>query len=140
MSKNIIADSGFWFALFYERDNHHDAALRIEKNIEHLNLLIPWPTLYETINTRFAKRSECRQGLKRYIDKESTVKIDDAPYKDEAILQVISPQAKRAFSAVDYIIRSILEDPDVKTDALITFNEADFSDVCHSNNIELISR
>ena len=138
MAKNIVADSGFWYALFNERDKHHDSALQIEKNIEHFNILIPWPTLYETINTRFAKRPENRLGLKRYLDKATTIKIDDALYKDDAITEVISPRSKRAFSAVDYIIRCILEDSDVKTDALITFNVADFIDVCTGNNIEVI--
>ncbi len=140
MSKNIVADSGFWFALFNERDRHHDDALRIEANLEQLNLLIPWPTLYETINTRFVRRMECREGLRRYLEKPSTIRIDDAPYKENAISTVIDPRSKREFSAVDYIIRNILEDPDVKTDALITFNEGDFFDVCYGNNIEIISR
>ena len=140
MPTNIVADTGSWIALFNERDCHHEAALRFEGTIEHLNLLIPWPTLYETVNTRFAKRSEWRQGLKRYLDKSNTVKVDDAPYKERAIIEVIDPRSKRYFSAVDYIIRNILEDPNVKTDALITFNEADFSDVCYGNGIELVSR
>jgi len=140
MPKNIIADTGFWIALFNERDQHHADALRIECSLEHFNLVIPWPTLYETINTRFAKRAKWRQGLKVYLDKSNTLKIDDAPYKDRAIEEVITPLSKRYFSAVDFIIRSILEDPNVKTDALITFNEADFSDVCYGNGIELVSR
>lgn len=140
MPKNIVADTGFWIALFDERDRHHEAALRIGGRIEHFNLLIPWPTLYETINTRFAKREKCRQGLKIFLDKPNTVKVDDAPYKDKAIEEVISPRSKRYFSAVDYIIRNILEDSNIKTDALITFNEADFSDVCYRNGIELVSR
>lgn len=138
MPKNIVADTGFWFALYNERDQHHAEALDIERGIEHLNLLIPWPTLYETINTRFVKQLNSRQSLKRYLDKPSTVKIDDAPYKEDAIIEVIEPRSNRDFSAVDYIIRNILEDPNVITDALITFNKTDFSDVCYRNNIELI--
>ena len=69
MPKNVVADTGYWFALFKQDDDHHDRALEIEKDIEHLNILIPWPTLYETINTKFVKKAEYRQGLQRYLDK-----------------------------------------------------------------------
>ena len=38
---------------------------------------------------------------------------------------------------VDLIIREILLDVEVKIDALITFNIADFEDICWKRNIEL---
>ena len=139
MSKNIVVDSGFWFALFNERDEHHNNALQIETSLDQLNLVIPWPTLYETINTRFVKNTKCKTGLKRYIDRPSTIKVNDTPYKEDALITIMDIYSKRQFSAVDHIIRQILEDPDVNTDALITFNPADFYDVCYKNNIELIS-
>ncbi|KAA6332714.1 hypothetical protein EZS27_018809 [termite gut metagenome] len=36
------------------------------------------------------------------------------------------------------IIRSMLDDTDLKIDALITFNERDFSDICRQRKIKLI--
>ena len=140
MSLNIVVDTGFWFALFSKSDKYHKDALSIEKEILDgtFNLLIPWPTLYETINTKFVKKIKNREELKRYIEHPNTFKIDDTQYRENAIESVIDPLAKQNFSAVDYIIRGILEDPNVKTDALITFNEKDFIDICYKNDIEII--
>ena len=75
MAKGIVADTCFWYALFNERDEHHANALQIEEDIVNFDILIPWPTLYETINTRFIKKEKNRQAFKRYLDKASTSKI-----------------------------------------------------------------
>ena len=56
MAKKILADTGFWIALFYEDDKYRTKALSIEQNIHIHSLLIPWPTLYETINTKASKQ------------------------------------------------------------------------------------
>lgn len=139
MAKNIVIDSGFWFALFEKRDEFHEEALVIESVLEQFNILIPWPTLYETLNTRFVKRKEYLDGFNYYLKKLNTTKIDDVQYRENAISTVINPRTGKEFSAVDFIIRNILEDTNIKTDALITFNIRDFEDICYSHGIEIIS-
>jgi len=135
---NIVVDTGFWFALFNKNDQYHNIALNIEPDLEQHALLIPWSTLYETINTKCVASNQCRQGIKGYLDKNNSSKINDLTYRDEAIDAVINPKLRRNLSLVDYSIRCILEDPNIKTDALITFNPSDFSDVCRHQNIEII--
>ena len=41
MAKKILADTGFWFALFNKDDNYRTKALSIEQNIHIHSLLIP---------------------------------------------------------------------------------------------------
>lgn len=73
------------------------------------------------------------------MEKINTIKIDDVPYRDETIIAVVKSYSWQQYSAVDYIIRSILEeDPNIKTDALITFNIRDFEDLCYSQGIEIL--
>jgi predicted nucleic acid-binding protein len=138
MPKNVVIDTGFWFALFNINDDHHQRALKIEKSIYlHSKFLMPWPTLYETLNTKFVGHEKWCKQLQRYLNEKTTEKIDDVKYRNGAIAKACNP--KRPLSVTDYIIRCILDDPNVKTDALVTFNEKDFSDVCLKRNIELVS-
>lgn len=138
MAKKLVIDTGFWFALFNERDSHHRKALEIAPLLEQFDLLIPYPTLYETLNTRFVKRKKQLEEFNHYLEKLNTIKIDDVPYRDDTIIAVVKPPSWQQYSAVDYIIRSILEDTNIKTDALITFNIRDFEDICYSQGIEII--
>lgn len=46
----LLVDSGFFFALFNERDRYHADAVEKREWLEILSLVIPWPVLYETIN------------------------------------------------------------------------------------------
>jgi predicted nucleic acid-binding protein len=54
----IIIDSCFWFALYNPRDQYHSQAYNmwddINTNTDKYKLIIPYPTLYETINTKFS--------------------------------------------------------------------------------------
>ncbi len=138
MPKNILADTGFWFALFDDRDPYHEIAIIIEEDIYNCNILIPWPSLYETINTRFVRRSHWRLGIRKYITDNNVYKIDDTPYRYESLQTVIDPKEKRNFSLVDHVMRSMLEDTNLKVDGLITFNTEDFADICYKKGIELL--
>ena len=52
----LLVDTGFFIALFDPRDNHHIDACEKQEYLENLSIVIPWPILYETINTRLVKR------------------------------------------------------------------------------------
>ena len=47
----LLVDSGFFFALFDPRDQHHAAARDKQEWLEMFSFVMPWPILYETINT-----------------------------------------------------------------------------------------
>lgn len=137
MAKNIVADSGFWFGLFNPRDNYHREACSIESSIEVHNLLVPWPSLYETMNTRLMRRRPERDRFRTYLKRPSTVLLDDVPYRSSSLNYVID-QVSTNLSLVDHVIRSMLEDRSIAINALVTFNAADFVDVCQARRIELI--
>lgn len=137
MAKNIIADSCFWFGLLDKRDPYHSKACKIESTVSVHNVVVPWPSLYESLNTRVMRSYLKRERFKSYIKRSSTKLLDDRPYRDSS-LQYVLEQRSTTFSLVDHVIRSMLGDPNISVDALITFNVSDFIDICQSRGIEMI--
>jgi predicted nucleic acid-binding protein len=139
MSKKIIADSGYWIALFNERDEYHEQAQVLEEEMLVHTLLVPWPTLYETINTRLIRRGHDVVRLQKFLEKSSTVLIDDSIYRDSSLESVLDSR-NRSYSLADHIIRSMIVDVSISIDAFVGFNPKDFYDVCDSRGIEMVYR
>jgi hypothetical protein len=53
--RNLIVDAGYWYALFDPRDALCREARAKAHHIDALRIVFPWPTLYETLGTRFVK-------------------------------------------------------------------------------------
>jgi predicted nucleic acid-binding protein len=137
VSRNVVADSGFWFGLFNARDQYHQQACAIERLVTHHNLVIPWLSLYESLNTRLVRNRAWRARMAAFVRRPSTVLLDDSAYRQVSLDHVLA-QGSTTFSLVDHVIRSLLEDPKVAVHELITFNAADFVDVCQARHIEII--
>lgn len=141
MPKKVAADSGFWFALFNERDKYHLDAQSIEEDLSVHSVIVPWPTLYETINTRFCRKKHNLVRFKALMDRSSTVIVDDSPYRKSSLEHVLDVSNTYAtYSLVDQVIRSMLADAKLRIDAMITFNQKDFSDICRSRRIEMLPK
>ncbi len=141
MPKKVAADSGFWFALFNERDKYHLDAQSIEEDLSVHSVIVPWPTLYETINTRFSRKKHNLVRLKALMDRPSTVIVDDGPYRNSSLEHVLNVAHSYAlYSLVDHVIRSMLADAKLRIDAMITFNQKDFFDICLSRRIEMLPK
>lgn len=139
MAKNLLLDSGFWYALYDDRDSHYEDAQILVDLLDLHNLIIPWPCLYETLNTRFVRRRAWLNSFSAYAMRKNTVQLADDEYRSHALERVFKSQPPwPSLSLVDEVIRSALLDPNIKIDAMITFNETDFHDICYSRNIELI--
>lgn len=137
MAKTIILDTGFWYALYDERDQFHDKALLYSDYLHPHKLIIPWPSLYETLNSRFVKHSAWVTSFESYIRKPSVEIIPDEPYKNDALNKIFSADKKqRKYSLVDLIIREIISDNSIKVDSILTFNISDFFDICNKRKIE----
>lgn len=140
MAKYLLPDTGFWIALFYPRDSHHENAQILADLLDLHNLVVPWPCLYETLDTRLVRRRESLAILAAYLTRSSTITLSDEPYRRDALHTVLRNETPgRNISLVDEVIRLTLQDRNVKVDAIITFNPRDFHDVCLSRQIELIS-
>ena len=137
---NIIVDTGFWRALCDPNDAYYDASLEIHDKFFGRNgyrVLIPYPSMYELINTKFVKnKTQLKQLDKEIADANTVTKIYDEKYRDVAYKEMI--QSKRSLSLVDCIIRAMVEDGSLKIKGLVTFNVGDFFDICQKKNIEII--
>ena len=141
MAKNIIIDTCFWIALYDKQDEYHEIADILSEEIEIHNWLVPWPTLYETLNTRFVRRKDWITSFKFCLSKDIICKIDDNLYRDTAYNLVFQLNFiyQNNLSLTDLVIREMLKDENLKIDAILTFNEKDFFDICNIRNIEILS-
>lgn len=136
----LLVDSGFFFALFNPRDQHHGDACEKQEWLEALSVVVAWPILYETINTRFVRRPETIARFESILRAHGTVLLEDSPYRLNAYEDVLE-QAKaqhHAMSLVDAVLCAILADPKVRIDAMLTFNNRDFGDICREQKVELL--
>jgi hypothetical protein len=136
---NCIIDTGFWFGLYDKNDSpeYHKAALRIAPRLETFNkIILPWPSLYETLNTKFIKNPNWRLDFKRRLVSRKYETIDDAKYRENCIENIFSNGRR---SLVDQIICSMLNDINLKIDVVITFNTGDFDEYCRKCRIEVIN-
>jgi len=140
VSDTILVDTGAWIALFDSREEQHHAVSEYAELIEVYQLVVPWPTLYETLRTRFVRRPEWVTRLDEQLKKPTVVFIDDVAYCDDAYSLTIeySTQLKRDISMVDMLCRLLIDDPDIRIDLLLTTNPKDFRDVCATNGVEII--
>ncbi len=143
----VLADSGFWLALYDARDAHHAAALRIWEGLNFATFLFPWPIYYEVLRTRFVRRPQRVLELRKLQRSRRLRPLDDVPYRDEALAVVFGPddpeaeRGDRHLSLVDVALRLVLADLSVrpKIARFITFNPGDFSDICNKYGVELCS-
>ena len=140
MAKNIILDSGYWFALYDQRDTYHaEATLFLDYLTPH-RLVIPWPSLYETLNTRFVRRIDWLTSFEKLLNSQYSIQVPDESYRSTAITSVfLQNKGHRKYSLVDLVIREILLDVAIKIDAIVTFNVPDFEDICWKRGIEIFN-
>ncbi len=140
--KTFIVDSCFWFGLSDDRDTYFDVSNDIYNRLKTDSVfLIPDPTLYETLNTRMLRNKNGLPRAEKLILNLKTNprqfrRVSDKAYIEEAYQRTICCNIKNGYSFVDNIIRIMLEDNDLAKDGLITFNKADFADICSVPIIE----
>lgn len=139
-ARTVLVDTGFWYALWEPGDAYHNQALEREHFLSSMNVLVPWPSLYETFNTRFVKNKIAVRNFEALLRKTHVVQIPDEPYREKALTATVSMalNSSRSISLVDMVIRQILEDVYVRKHGLLTFNPGDFSDLCRRHQIEVL--
>ena len=131
LKRTVLIDTCFWFAFYDANDQYHNQAIEIFETIEHAEIVIPWPTFYEVLNTRFVKQRQWLDKFEKFINRSNIYRLDDKFYKEKALEATfrMSLIKKRDISLVDHIIRQILSDENVNINYLVTFNKRDFVDV-----------
>lgn len=141
---NVLLDSCFWFSYLGTRnDSNQSIATNIFQRIEKNNcfLIIPFPSLYETINTKLLRDKNKKAAdwfLKQLVSNPRFVKVFDDSYRDSAFKKTLESR-NRGISLVDQILREMMSDEKLRIDTLITFNTADFVDICSQHSVELIN-
>lgn len=140
MEKYILVDSGFWFGLLDRTDQYNAQSEEVSKTIEEYTLIIPFPSLYEVLNTSFIKRKDRIEYLENLIKARKAILFSDENYKEEALKTVYNTHKNPSspISLVDSIIREILKDINIRIDGLVTFNPNDFSDVCQIRSVPIL--
>ncbi|WP_138481996.1 hypothetical protein [Dyadobacter bucti] len=122
----IIIDTCFWIAL-YNPEKHiqiNDDINFISDFIEDQEIIIPFPSLYEFLNSKFSRRNDALH-FQKLLSKPNYIKVDDSSYKDGA-LDSFFEKAINEFndvSLVDEIIKEIISAKSFKIDYLISFDD-----------------
>ena len=136
----VLVDTGFFFALFNKRDRNHSTALKLQDLFETQHVILPWPVLYETVNTRLARNSANLERFSDFTQKPNIQLFDDSQYREKALKEVLNQQLpSEQTSLVDAILCCIIEDPNVPITALLTFDQRDFFEICLKYSIDLVS-
>ena len=73
--------------------------------------------------------------FERILRKPSSEIVDDSQYRAESYQSVFSQESWEAKSLVDFILYAVIEDVNVRVDAVLTFNYRDFREICAKNDI-----
>lgn len=141
MAKFVLTDSCFWLGLVDPTDQHHERAQQWTDIVdqEGATLLLPWPCLYESVSTRLVRSRSRTLELEQFLKRPTTKFLNDASYRDVALEEVFNAaRTGRSYALADSIIREMLKDVNLRIDYLLTFNVADFQDVCQARRIELV--
>ena len=142
MPKYVLTDSCFWLGLIDPTDQHHQNAVEWAEVVdsEKVILLLPWPCLYESVSTRLVRHRGRTLEFEQMLRRSSIRLLDDLTYR-EAALEAVFDSARRvghSYALADGVIREMLKDINLRVDYLLTFNGADFADVCLRRQIELV--
>jgi predicted nucleic acid-binding protein len=139
VSETLLVDTSAWIALFDPTEEHHRAISGVADLIDSAHLVMPWPVVYETLRTRFVRRSSWVAAFDQCLRKASVTFVDDADYCREAYELSLqgSRQRRRDLSMVDILCRMLIDDPNIDIKYLLTCNKKDFYDVCLKNGVEV---
>jgi len=139
---NILVDTGVWYAIFDKNDHPHER-VEIDKladYIQSMNAIIPWPVIYETVCTRFAKNKIALTGFEKILKSARVSIIDDAPFRQSALDHSFnsSIRRQRPLSFTDCLLRVMIDSSDMRISSFATFNAGDFSDICYGRGVDII--
>lgn len=137
---SVVVDTGVWYALCDSRDSNYRKAEGMAELLTILNVVVPWPTAYETLRTKFVKNAAALRLFERFLKSPNVEFLEDGPYRLAAFERSLdsSLRESRPLSMVDCLIRLIIDDDNTNIRFLATFNARDFFDVCQRRRVEMI--
>ena len=97
---------------------------RIAEVIKDENFVIPFPTLYEFVNSRLSRRGSKIQ-FENILKSPNVQLLSDDEYKEEALENFFlnSKHSNLDISLVDEILKLIIIDPNVNIDYIVSFDD-----------------
>lgn len=100
--------------------------------------------MFETLSQRMVDNVQAMTRLEQIFLKNSDVNVvyvSDKNYRDVSLIECMNDRQniERHLSFVDTIIRNMVKSKNIRKDALISFNDGDFRDVCTQNRVDLIT-
>ena len=142
MSKFVLPDTCFWYALFDRRDRYHEKSVEKYDDFKDEKIIFPWPISYEVLRTRFVKNPGNLEKLKKELARPNIEIVDDSKYRDNSLNSVLDGMARNsrneALSLVDEVLNSIISDVNVKVDYVVTSNVKDFQESCSRRKVPII--
>ena len=125
MNLKVIVDTGFWIALYdpTKQPENYLEAERIANEIEDENIIIPFPTLYELVNSRLSRR-ESKLQFEKLLGRPNITKLSDSKYKSKALENFFlkSNLEYSDISLVDEVIKLIIADNSIRIDYIASFD------------------
>ena len=123
----VLVDTGFLFGIFHKADPFHGMAIDVLQGLRdrRRKLVLAWPVLYETVNTRFLKDGHISE-FERFLGRPDTELIDDKPYRKSAY-DLICDDPRRfemsGLSLVDQMLCLMMKhSDDSRIGGLVTFD------------------
>lgn len=135
-----LVDTGLWYAMFDPRGQYHNEAKTKVEILNASRIVLPWPTLYETLRTKFVRNAVSLDQFERFLKRPHVNYLDDSAFRNAAVDLSFesSLRRQRPLSMVDCLIRLLLEHANTRIDYLATLNRRDFEDVCPAKSVEII--
>lgn len=127
-NQTVLLDSCYWIALYLEEeeDDRGEKAKELADlmTIQTARLCLPWPTLYEFVNSKLGRRDTLDQ-FQKVITSPNVVLLSDSIYKELALQNVLNRRhaVHGDISLVDEVIRLIILDPDVNVKYFASFDQ-----------------
>jgi|SRR5580698_8347964 predicted nucleic acid-binding protein len=101
-----LADTGLWYAMFDPRDQYHAQARGKAEILNTLRIVLPWPTLYETLRTRLVRNAAALARFERFLKTPDVIYLDDSAFRQAALELALesSLRQRRPLSMVDCLI------------------------------------
>lgn len=131
MKFKILVDTCYWISLYDPTDDPKQTveAERISEEIENEEIIIPYPTLYEFVNSRLSRR-EAKVAFEQLLLKPNITCLSDIDYKEKALENFFmkSRNGYSDVSLVDEVIKLIIEDKQLQIDYLVSFDRGLIND------------
>lgn len=137
---NILVDTGFWIALYNPEKEVERSKLadKYAEQIEDHNIIVPFPSLYEFVNSKLS-RKEAKHEFKKVIERPNIIRISDSKYCELALERffIKATGGYQDVSLVDEVILMMLEDDSLNIQYIVSFDQGLINQAA-SRNINLV--